>query len=96
MLPVCKVIDTKTLIFPDYSGNGLYNSLGNILRNPHIGMVFVDFSRLSRARVNGRASIKEPTAEILSIWPKAQAYVQVDVEQVYGNCPARIPRMARV
>lgn len=95
LLPVCKVLNPKTLVFPDYSGNGLYNSLGNILRNPHIGMVFVDFSRISRARINGRASIKDPTAEILHIWPRAQAYVQVDVEQAYGNCPARIPRMVR-
>ena len=96
LLPVCKVLDPKTLVFPDYSGNGLYNSLGNILRNPHIGMVFVDFSRLSRARVNGKASIKVPTPEIISKWTRAQAYVHVDVEQAYGNCPARIPRMVMV
>ncbi|MEQ5306309.1 pyridoxamine 5'-phosphate oxidase family protein [Providencia rettgeri] len=92
-LPACKVINNKVLVFPDYSGNGLYNSLGNILRNPHIGMVFVDFERQSRARINGKATIKDVDKNILSIWPNAQAYIEVTVEQVYGNCPARIPRM---
>lgn len=96
MLPVCKVLDSKRLVFPDYSGNGLYNSLGNILTNPHIGMLFVDFSRQSRARINGKADIMAIDDDIKKIWPKAQAYIQVNVEQVYGNCPARIPRMQRV
>ncbi|HRL20227.1 MAG TPA: pyridoxamine 5'-phosphate oxidase family protein [Alcaligenes sp.] len=77
LLPPLKVIDEKTLIFPDYSGNGLYNSLGNILTNPHIGMLFIDFSRRTRVRLNGIAHIFDATPEILQIWPDAQAYVQV-------------------
>lgn len=89
----CKVIDEKTLIFPDYSGNGMYNSLGNILSNPHIGMIFIDFQMIARARINGKASIKNLTPEVKALWPEAQCYIEVQVEQAYRNCPARIPRM---
>ncbi|MEN3929919.1 pyridoxamine 5'-phosphate oxidase family protein [Microvirga sp. W0021] len=91
--PACLVINEKTIIFPDFSGNGLYNSLGNILTNPHIGMLFIDFQRQRRARVNGRATIRKADTAILEIWPMAQAVIEVEVEQAYGNCPARIPRM---
>ncbi|MHB8301576.1 MAG: pyridoxamine 5'-phosphate oxidase family protein [Acidobacteriaceae bacterium] len=92
-LPI-KVLDEKTLAFPDYRGNNLYNSLGNILVNPHIGMLFVDFQSRSRARVNGRAEIIEDKGAYAEIWPRALRYVKVVVEQAYGNCNARIPRMA--
>lgn len=94
LLPPLRVLNEKTLVFPDYSGNGLYNSLGNILTNPHIGMLFIDFNRRSRVRINGIANIFEANPEIKKMWPGAQAFVRVQTEQVYGNCPARIPRMA--
>lgn len=92
-LPVLKVVDDKTLVFPDFSGNGLYNSLGNMTANPHIGMLFVDFERQRRARVNGIADIARANAAIRDIWPTAQGAVFVTVEQAFGNCPARIPKL---
>lgn len=95
-LPAVRVIDERRLIFPDYPGNGLYNSLGNILSNPHIGMLFVDFECRRRARVNGVATITGADEGIRKVWPLAQAAVLVTVEQAYGNCPARIPRMTMV
>ncbi len=88
-----KVYDAKTLIFPDYSGNNFFNSLGNILVNGQIGMLFVDFEHRLRARINGRANIIEDRATFAKRWPLAHRYVQVSVEQVYGNCQSRIPRM---
>ena len=94
-LPAVRVIDEGQLIFPDFSGNGLYNSLGNIRVNPHIGMLFIDFERCRRARVNGIAQVMAATDEIRRIWPTAQAAVLVTVEQAYGNCPARIPHMRK-
>jgi len=95
-LPALRVIDKRQLIFPDYSGNGLYNSLGNILSNPHIGLLFMDFARQRRARINGIAAIVEANDEITEVWPMAQGAVLVTVEQAYGNCSARIPRMDMV
>ena len=91
--PLVKVLDTKILVFPDYRGNKLYNSLGNILVNGHIGMLFIDFQSRTRVRLNGRAEIIENQTTHSDIWPLAQRYVQVTVEQVYGNCKARIPSM---
>jgi predicted pyridoxine 5'-phosphate oxidase superfamily flavin-nucleotide-binding protein len=38
-----RIINTKNLICPEYRGNGVMASLGNILENQHIGMVFIDF-----------------------------------------------------
>ena len=88
-----KVIDAKKLVFPDYSGNNFFNSLGNILVNGQIGMLFIDFESRLRMRINGRAKIIEDQHVYSNVWPLAQRYIQVETEQVYGNCRARIPRM---
>src|SRR6266550_1207443 len=52
-----RVVDSKTLLFPDYNGNGSFMSLGNLTVNPHIGMLFIDFEKQRRLRVNGHAEI---------------------------------------
>lgn len=91
--PLVKVIDDKTVIFPDYRGNNFYNSLGNMLVNGQIGMLFIDFETRRRVRINGRASIIDEQTAYAKLWPLALRYVGVSVEQVYGNCRARIPRM---
>lgn len=88
-----KVIDAKVLVFPDYSGNNFFNSLGNILVNGQIGMLCIDFENRLRVRINGHASVIEDRAAYANLWPTAQRYIQVRVEQVYGNCQSRIPRM---
>jgi predicted pyridoxine 5'-phosphate oxidase superfamily flavin-nucleotide-binding protein len=91
--PVVRVIDERTMVFPDYSGNKLYNSLGNILVNPHIGILFIDFERALRLRINGGAEIIEDPSAFADVWSTALRYVRVTVDQVYGNCPQRIPRL---
>lgn len=94
--PLLKILDAKTLVFPDYSGNNLFNSLGNIMVNPHIGMLFIDFSHRSRARVNGIAEIIEDRRTYEDIWPMALRYIRITVQQAYPNCRARIPKMALI
>lgn len=49
--PLLKVINQKTIIFPDFSGNHLYQSLGNIISNPNAALLFVDFERRIRGSV---------------------------------------------
>lgn len=91
--PAVIVIDSKTLVFPDYSGNKMYNSLGNILSNPKIGMLFIDFENASRIRVNGKAEIIEDQEAYNQYWPTAKRYVRVSIEQVFNNCAKRIPKI---
>src|ERR687886_706109 len=54
-----RVLDERTLAFPNYDGNGMYLSTGNTLVNPHVGLLFVDFENRKRMRVNGVASIDD-------------------------------------
>ena len=89
--PAILVVDSKTLVFPDYSGNKMYNSLGNILSNPKIGILFVSFTSTSRLRVNGRAEIVEDSEAYSHIWSTSRRYVRVTVDQVFTNCSRRIP-----
>jgi predicted pyridoxine 5'-phosphate oxidase superfamily flavin-nucleotide-binding protein len=87
-----KVLSPRELVFPDYDGNGQFRSLGNLLANPHAGMLFVDWTRPRRLRVNGRVTIGEP-AEDPARWPGAQLVVRVEIEQVFPNCPRYLPRL---
>src|SRR3569623_3104114 len=57
-LPVfVRVLDDRTLAFPDYDGNGMYRSWGNVLVNPHVGLLFLDFETQKRIRLKGTAQI---------------------------------------
>jgi uncharacterized protein len=92
-----RVLDERTVAFPNYDGNGMYLSMGNVLANPHIGMLFVDFvsARPSRLRLNGVAAIDDAD-ELMGSYPGAQFIVRVDVTEVFPNCPRYIHRMAPV
>ena len=81
-----KVVHEKTLAFPNYDGNGKYQSMGNLLRNPNVGLLFVDFEGSQRLRVQGVASIRDDD-ELLSEYPEAQFIVRVELTEVYKNCP---------
>jgi uncharacterized protein len=91
------VLDEQTVAFPNYDGNGMYLSMGNLLLNPHVGMLFIDFvsERPSRLRINGVASIDE-SDELMAEYPEAQFVVRVKATQVFPNCPRYIHRMALV
>ena len=81
-----RIVDDKTLAFPNYDGNGKYQSMGNLLRNPNIGMLFVDFEGSQRLRIQGVARI-EDSDELLTEYAEAQFIVRVEVTEVYKNCP---------
>ncbi len=86
-----RVIDAQTLWFPDYPGNGLFNSLGNLVSNPQLGLLFIDFAAQRRLRVNGHAELLDTPKAWAAHWPDAPRAVRVQVEQVYWNCSKRIP-----
>ena len=52
-----RVLGEMELCFPNYDGNGMYLSMGNLMENPHVGLLFIDFADPNRARVSGRASV---------------------------------------
>lgn len=87
-----RVVDERTLAFPSYDGNGTYLSLGNLLRNPQVGMLFVDFATPKRLRVNGVASIAVDDP-LLSSYADAQLVVRVRATHVLPNCPRYVHRM---
>jgi predicted pyridoxine 5'-phosphate oxidase superfamily flavin-nucleotide-binding protein len=92
-----RVLDERTLAFPNYDGNGMYLSLGNVLVNPNVGMLLIDFCavRPSRMRIEGRATIAE-TDKLAWEYPGAQFVVRVQVQRVFPNCPRYIHRMELV
>jgi uncharacterized protein len=92
-----RVLDEHTIAFPNYDGNGMYLSMGNMLDNHHVGLLFIDFTaaRPSRLRLNGIARIDD-SDERIDEYPGAQFIVRVHVTQVFPNCPRYIHRMALI
>jgi uncharacterized protein len=84
-----RVVDEHTVVFPNYDGNGMYLSAGNMLANPNVGMLFIDFERGRRLRLNGVASINEHD-ELIERYPEAQFIVRVRAREVFPNCPRYI------
>lgn len=90
-----RVLDPQTLAFPNYDGNGMFLSIGNTIENPEVGMLFIDFERQKRMRLNGTARI-EPASSVDPAYPEAQFVVKVKVRQVFPNCPRYIHKMQLV
>ena len=85
----CTCSTSGALAYPEYRGNGVLASLGNISENPHVGMLMVDFSEdVIGLHVNGRARIVED-ADLRAEWPGLPA------EFVRGRTPERWVRRAR-
>lgn len=74
------------LRFPSYDGNGMFRSLGNVLENPHVGLLFIDYEKPIKLRINGTARVSTED-RLLASFPEADAVVEVEVRQVFENCP---------
>ena len=95
------VADPQTLVYPDYRGNGVLASLGNIGETGQVGLLFVDFSRdVIGLHVNGRAAVVGPDVvrrRAPHLPPDAHpgrrpvAWVLVEVEEAYVHCSKHIP-----
>lgn len=76
-----RVMSDRSLVFPDYAGNNMFNTLGNIFVNPQIGLLFIDFERGSTLQLTGRANIvwdAERVAEVIG----AERLVEFQIDQV--------------
>ncbi len=87
-----RVTAADELVFPDYDGNGMFKSLGNLAVNPAIGMLFIDMLKPRRLRVNGTATIHRDDP-LLAHTVGAQMIVRVKAHAIFPNCPRYIPRM---
>ncbi len=105
------MLDEKTLVYPEYRGNGVLASVGNIMENPHIGMIFLDYYLTTMGlHVNGKAHILTPgemegmphlPAGILESMQikggrRPEAWIQVNVEEAYVHCSKHVPLMKRL
>ena len=86
-----QILAPMELCFPNYDGNGMYLSAGNIDENPAIQMLFVDFEHPNRVRVSGQATLSDDPA-LVGRYPGAQFAVHVAVTDVFPNCPRYIHR----
>jgi len=87
-----RVTGEAELAFPSYDGNGMFRSLGNLLVNPAVALLFIDLERPNRLRVNGSASVTGDDP-LLASFAGAQLIVRVRAERIFPNCPRYILRM---
>jgi predicted pyridoxine 5'-phosphate oxidase superfamily flavin-nucleotide-binding protein len=90
-----RVLDDKTIAFPSYDGNGMYFSMGNIVGKAEVGLLFIDFERPYRLRVQGVATIDEADPLLRDMF-EAQLVVRVAVSEVFRNCPRYVHKYQKV
>src|SRR3984893_4580715 len=79
------------LLFPDYDGNGMFKSLGNIRVNPSVGLLFIARNeKPQRLRVNGHAVIVEHDP-LMAEFPGSQLLIRMTPTDIFPNCPRYIP-----
>jgi predicted pyridoxine 5'-phosphate oxidase superfamily flavin-nucleotide-binding protein len=88
-----RVTGPAELAYPDYDGNGMFKSLGNLLVNPGVGLLFIAMhGQPRRLRVNGAATIQRDDP-LLAETVGAQMIVRVRVSAIFPNCPRYIPKL---
>jgi predicted pyridoxine 5'-phosphate oxidase superfamily flavin-nucleotide-binding protein len=90
-----RVLDGRTLAIPDYDGNGMYRTWGNILANPHLGLLFIDFESQKRLRVNATAQISADDS-LRAEYPGSVFIVRVTANRIFPVCPRYIHKMQLV
>ncbi|MDB1086218.1 pyridoxamine 5'-phosphate oxidase family protein [Streptomyces sp. ACA25] len=98
-----RVLDERTLVYPEYRGNGVHASLGNIAENPHAGLLLMDFDRARIGlHINGRARVVmgpqlrlqyPELPEDPAPGRRTEVWVRIDVEEAYIHCAKHIPHL---
>lgn len=85
-----KVTGPQSLQWQDYDGNSMYRSLGNILKSPHVGILFIRFGdKPKRLRVNGHCSLIGGDTQ-----SETKLIVEVEATEIFPNCPRYIPDLS--
>jgi PPOX class probable FMN-dependent enzyme len=89
------VADKHTVYLPDRAGNKMFQSIGNILSNPYVGLLFLIPGEEWTMRINGRARIVDDQALMDKLSARgrpAQMAIKVEVEECYFHCPKSFKR----
>jgi len=98
-----QVIDERNVAYPEYRGNGVMASMGNLLENPRLGLLFLDFFATTVGlHINGTAKIVE-NADLVPLdgWessggPSPERWVVIEVEEAYIHCSKHVPRLMKM
>jgi predicted pyridoxine 5'-phosphate oxidase superfamily flavin-nucleotide-binding protein len=88
-----RILDARRIAFPDYNGNSMFNTLGNLTVNPHAGLLFIDFDSGRTLQLTGRASI-DWSPERVRTFPGAERVIDFALEQIIDT-PAGFPLLAK-
>jgi len=91
----CNVVDSRTLAFPIYDGNGMFLSAGNMSETGKVGMLFIDYVVPQRVRVQGHATVHEDD-ELMAEFPGAILICRVAITKAFINCARYIHKHERV
>lgn len=88
-----RVTGPSELSFPDYDGNGMFKSLGNVVVNSNVGLLFIAMHGTPRRlRVNGSVRVRDDDP-LLKETIGAQLIVRLEARAIFPNCPRYIPDM---
>ncbi len=87
-----KVVDRSTIAFPNYDGNGMYLSTGNISSSGEVALLLIDFQNPTRTRINGTATVSADDP-LLAHWPGSNLVVRIKTREIFSNCPRYIHKM---
>jgi predicted pyridoxine 5'-phosphate oxidase superfamily flavin-nucleotide-binding protein len=88
-----RITGPSELAFPDYDGNGMFKSLGNLVVNASVGMLFIAMhDKPRRLRVNGIATMRDDDP-LIAETVGAQMIVRITARAIFPNCPRYIPSM---
>ena len=90
-----RIVDSKTLIFPLYNGNGMFYSAGNIDKNSEVGLLFISFLKPHRIRIQGKAELKKD-AEYTDLFPGSELVVKIILSEMWQNCPRYIHKYKKI
>jgi uncharacterized protein len=89
------VLDDTTIAIPDRPGNRRADGFSNILRNPHVGLMFVVPGRQDTLRINGRARLirDAPFFDDMTVKGHRPALaLLIEVEEIFFHCPKAFMR----
>ena len=89
-----KIVEKGIIEYPEYDGNSMYRTAGNISKNPNVALLFLNFDGKSRRiRINGHATIHHDNKSLEDHFG-AKFVVRIKCE-IYPNCPRYIPNQEK-